>query len=1447
MLISLIVLTGVSVAELPKYGKANFVDDPKDLPLIDHSSNSLQSHSESKSDEFFGDDNMAPQFFGLGQKNSPSSRSPPSVRNIYHERTQDPTPPPISNTHPSDKIQSHHPPEPSCLGIKNLKFKFSNSSIDGNVRIVVVGHAEPSEFFSVFSGTSMIVFGTFGGSKILGPSEIIVKIEEKLPQGHTSDDPFNILELQHIDTRCSTPLKRGSVLGSLIIEDINWVTPQNSVSSVSSLQGSLQGLNFGVHDDFQNNWSDDDDDAHHHRHSQVCEPLSIAICVDVSGCIGARCNGGNTSNIVDIKHALKESVIVPFSGTDTNVAIYTYATHATRILDYTNIEHNSGLNSVNSAIDWIHFEMSSPDWFRNWEDIFDVLIRDSFHGSTPDVVLFITAGDPNIHNNSPFIEGEFSDDISAGVSKARTFLHYFPDSRIIPIVIGSLGIDHSHHWDDDDHTSLSDCHIYNTHNDKNSDDDDDDDHHQRHDSEYPDSLCCNGLTSASAIQRISGPVSSRDYFVSSRFDCLSNAFLKSTSFICCNSDRDSCGKCHGDNSLCMGCDEIPNSGKEFDICGICGGDGDSCDIPPCSNEASISVRDETFFKIIHHPNLHPCPIGISGVSDSHHSETHHENDDDDRRDDDDGRRDDDDNREDDDDDREDEQTYHNSHFERTSNIRDETTSSSSSSSSISITSPPPSSSSSSSEWSLFALPGEWSLEPNRNRNNNDDDDDANNEREWNHDDNDCTEDVFEFIYQTNYFHDTAVLLSFNPYVQCSLGDRDNCDNRQSCERENVEYCDMFTVDFPSGRWVKSIDHVKMIVKYSANFTLSELLECGNDVVVFTEKHTTHNDDDDDDEHNDSFEGDYKFTGKLYATLLKADNCTHHHEHSSHHSHDDDDEHSQHHTDDDVHDDDHDRHHTDSNDDDDDHHVHNHHQCERLLYEKIHQFDLIIKDDQVSYHENSQDDHDRYDISVQDIDPFAFKSEWKKNVWLQCGDVIVEFVTHSDKKFKLGDAKVIIGGETGIPFHMIDIDSDCDDHDHHNHHEDDKCTQHWKMRTFGGAGIVDFSGLKPVQFAVKNHKKHTGYVTLVVDVDVVRSNSPIVHEKFGAKLSIYAVGDSHKTGFGPFINTFQPCDTIIGELILTHPENCKEFSIEKVEICYAHGSPLLPYNPLYPSSTGCSTLGTRCEPHVLFDKHSGSLDHDFSFKLITPQMFEFVPRIVSKFPQFLKVHWGATESGGHTHSHSLTHIGGNIVDSEIVGNSESVVIDDLLGVSLRSPLVNPLLELQHANPQNSEHFAYSISNYAYDGLHKSTRDVSDGSQLEENFLPHSDAFVNHRDNNDESDDDNSHNSPGNNVHHSRSDDIIHEFVDVYHVQYIVNVHEEGLSKIFHHSSHGCNNIIWGDDGDDNSQSDQHTRQHHHTWWKWICFPLFLFGVLICIFICVLGRPRHVNRGRIVRSY
>ena len=44
-----------------------------------------------------------------------------------------------------------------------------------------------------------------------------------------------------------------------------------------------------------------------------------------------------------------------------------------------------------------------------------------------------------------------------------------------------------------------------------------------------------------------------------------------TSDLACTGVFDLCAQCDGENTICLGCDLVPNSGKVVDLCGDCGG------------------------------------------------------------------------------------------------------------------------------------------------------------------------------------------------------------------------------------------------------------------------------------------------------------------------------------------------------------------------------------------------------------------------------------------------------------------------------------------------------------------------------------------------------------------------------------------------------------------------------------------------------------------------------------------------------------------------------------------------------------------------------------------------------------------------------------------------------------------------------------------------------------
>ena len=59
--------------------------------------------------------------------------------------------------------------------------------------------------------------------------------------------------------------------------------------------------------------------------------------------------------------------------------------------------------------------------------------------------------------------------------------------------------------------------------------------------------------------------------------------------------NDVCGVCDGDGTSCDGCDGVPNSGLVVDICDVCGGDNSSCaPLPPQDPRRQLSLKPVAF-------------------------------------------------------------------------------------------------------------------------------------------------------------------------------------------------------------------------------------------------------------------------------------------------------------------------------------------------------------------------------------------------------------------------------------------------------------------------------------------------------------------------------------------------------------------------------------------------------------------------------------------------------------------------------------------------------------------------------------------------------------------------------------------------------------------------------------------------------------------------------------
>ena len=236
----------------------------------------------------------------------------------------------------------------------------------------------------------------------------------------------------------------------------------------------------------------------------------------------------NNNDLGVIKQYINYNVIEHLLNYTSEIAIYTYSGIATKYMAHTPLSTNNDVDWVRNKVNDIQLDFSSTT-YADWYNLYDTLYNDYYN----DVVLFFNDGYSRVYNEN------------------NSTFHYNIDS-VIPISnsisskIISIGID------------------------------------------------VNGIDGLSNIQAISGPVGSRDYAL--LYNITNSPIVDKLHFIlgymCCYQDKDQCGVCHGfTDDHCDGCDGVVGSNKEYDVCGVCGGDSSSCNIPPCHAEANITVTD----------------------------------------------------------------------------------------------------------------------------------------------------------------------------------------------------------------------------------------------------------------------------------------------------------------------------------------------------------------------------------------------------------------------------------------------------------------------------------------------------------------------------------------------------------------------------------------------------------------------------------------------------------------------------------------------------------------------------------------------------------------------------------------------------------------------------------------------------------------------------------------
>lgn len=129
--------------------------------------------------------------------------------------------------------------------------------------------------------------------------------------------------------------------------------------------------------------------------------LSIAMVFDISTSI-------NQSEMTSMKNAANTFIgSNGLGGTDSKVALYKFGTQASKMLSLTSILTSGGQGTVSTSIGTLPADPSTTSQYTNWDD---AMRKVAFNGSEKyDVVLFMTDGDPTVHDTNPVTSGQGSE------------------------------------------------------------------------------------------------------------------------------------------------------------------------------------------------------------------------------------------------------------------------------------------------------------------------------------------------------------------------------------------------------------------------------------------------------------------------------------------------------------------------------------------------------------------------------------------------------------------------------------------------------------------------------------------------------------------------------------------------------------------------------------------------------------------------------------------------------------------------------------------------------------------------------------------------------------------------------------------------------------------------------------------------------------------------------
>lgn len=254
--------------------------------------------------------------------------------------------------------------------------------------------------------------------------------------------------------------------------------------------------------------------------------------------------------------------------------------------------------------------------------------------------------------------------------------------------------------------------------------------------------------------------------------------------------------------------------------------------------------------------------------------------------------------------------------------------------------------------------------------------------------------------------------------------------------------------------------------------------------------------------------------------------------------------------------------------------------------------------------------------------FEFDIRWLENRWMCCGDdessnlrVIVE-TTVSGEKRQLINPRVNFADETGHPLVFEDDEAPPCAEEH-----TDRCVQQWSLRTHGGAGVFDFSGVKPLLWDIFERRSIIAHVTATMTLRArhVGSQVHLDDGRVGAKLALFSDRSLHT----PFDANKAPDGTALYGTVCLSNHRHLDLVVNEVAVCYSLKRDL--------GDGECDkkmVLYSRTDPTAVVNASI----HSFEFINSPPTGshcagFTFLTRAYTKFDQVMHVDYSVQEATG----------------------------------------------------------------------------------------------------------------------------------------------------------------------------------------------------------------------------